>query len=125
VRHSNGRITFWGILSIVLVQVVLWTLVGLFAVWIVPHLPRFFLMGWKLPVMVFASSILQWFALLMILQYVWTIARATLSTAGVALMARFGSQRAKQVLDDAPGRRQFMELERELSVEREQSRKGN
>jgi hypothetical protein len=119
VRDSNGKITFWGVLSIALVQVILWTLVGLFAGWIVPHLPRFFHTGWKLPVMVFASSILQWFALFMILQYVWTIARATLNTAGVALMARFGSQRAKEVLDGAPGQRRFMEMERELGVEKQ------
>ena len=125
VRNSNGRITTWGILSIVLVQVVLWALVGLFAVWIVPHLPSFFLTGWKLPILVFASSILQWFALIMILQYGWTMARATLSTVGVAIMARFGSQMAKEALDDALSQQQFMEMERELNAEREESRKGD
>src|SRR5271169_1593723 len=79
VRNSNGRITSWGVLLIVLVQIVLWTLVGFFAAWIVPHLPRFLLTGWRFSVTVVVSSILQWFALLMILQYVWTITRATLS----------------------------------------------
>lgn len=125
VRNSNGRITFGGVLSIVLVQVVLWALVGLFAVWIVPHLPSFLLTGLKLQVLVFASSILQWFALLMILQYGWTMARPTLSTVGVAVMERFGSQRAKEALDDAHSQRQFMEMERELSAGQEESRKGD
>jgi hypothetical protein len=103
VRSSNGRITFWGTISIVFVQLVIWTLVGFFAAWIVPHLPRFFLAGWRFPVTLLGSSIVQWFALLMIIQYLWTILRPTLSTAVVAMMAMFGSQWAKRELDNAPG----------------------
>ncbi len=122
VRNSDGRITSWGILSIVLVQIVLWTLVGFFAAWIVPHLPRFLLTRWRLPLTVFGSSILQWFALLMILQYVWTITRATLSTVVVALLARLGSQWAKRALDDGHRQRQFME--RRVGVGQKQSSEG-
>lgn len=81
VRSPKGKLTFGGIVSMVLVQIVLWTLVGLFAVWIVPRLPHFFLTGWRFPVTVFASSIAQWFALLMILQYMWLVLRATILTA--------------------------------------------
>jgi len=74
-RNSNGRVTFGGVLSIVLVQIVLWTLAGLFVVWIVPHVPRFLLMGWKLPLTLFTSAFCQWFALIMVLQYFWTLIR--------------------------------------------------
>ena len=97
IRNSNGKITSWGVLSIVIVQIILWTLVGFIAAWSVPHLPRFFLTGWRFFVTVVASSILQWFALFMILQYVWTILRPTLSTAVVAIMASLGSQWAKRM----------------------------
>ena len=114
VRNSDGRITSWGILSIVFVQIVLWTLVVFFAAWIVPHLPRSVLTGWRFPLTVFGSSILLWFALLMILQYVWTITRATLSTGVVALMARLGSQWARQALDD--GHRQWRFMERRVGL---------
>jgi len=68
VRNSNGKITIRGILSVVLVQIALWALVGFFAVWIVPHLPRLLLTGWRLPFTDFASGFWQWFALLMVLQ---------------------------------------------------------
>ena len=122
VGNSDGRITSWGILSIALVQIVLWTLVGFFAAWIVPHLPRFLLTGWSFPLTVFGSSILQWFALLMILQYVWTIARATLSTVVVALLARLGSQWAKRALDD--GHRQWQFMERRVGADQKQSNEG-
>ena len=124
VRDSNGKTTFWGILSILLVQIVLWTLFGLFSAWIVPHLPNFFLKGWRFPVTLFVSSGFQWFALFMILQYVWTIARATLSTAGVVAMAKLGSQWAKQALDDAPRRCQLMSLEHRDGAEQKQSKEG-
>ena len=29
--------------------------------WIVPHLPDFFLAGWRLPIALFCSLFLQWF----------------------------------------------------------------
>jgi len=41
-------------------------------------------------------------SLLMILQYVWTIVRPTLNTASLVVMAKFGSQWAKQALDSEP-----------------------
>lgn len=121
-RNSKGRITFWGLLSIVLIQIVLWMLVGFFAAWIVPHLPRLFLRGWRFSATVVASSILQWFALLMILQYVWTVTRATLSTVVLAGMARLGSKWAKRALQDACRQRYFMEMGREVGIEQKQSR---
>jgi hypothetical protein len=123
-RDSNGRLTSWGVLSIVTVQILLWTLVGFFAAWIVPHLPPFFLTGWRFPLTLLGSSILQWFALLMILQYVWTITRATLSTVVVAVMAKLGSQWAKRALDDGHRQWQFMETGRQVVVEQKQSREG-
>ena len=123
-RNRNGKITFWGVLSLLSVQIALWTLVGLFSTWIVPHLPNFFLTGWRFPVTLFVSSGFQWFALLMILQYVWMIVGPTLSTAGVVVMAKLGSQWAKQALDNAPQRYQFMGLERRVRAEREQLREG-
>jgi len=110
-RNSKGDITFWGILSLVLVQIVLWTLAGLFGAWIVPHLPNFFLTGWRLPTTLFCSLFLQWFSLLMTLQYVWTIVRPTLNTLSVMAMAKFGSQWAKQALDSGPHRFHLLDLE--------------
>jgi len=110
-RKSKREITFWGILSVILVQIVLWTLTGLFAVWIVPHLPDFFLAGWRFPITLFGSLFVQWFSLLMILQYVWTIVRPTLKTASVVVMAKFGSQWAKQALDSGPRRVHLLDLE--------------
>ncbi len=103
-RNSDGRITSWRILSIVLVQIVLWDCC-FFRRLICSDISRSVFTGWEFPLTVFGSSILLWFALLMILQYVWTITRATLSTGVVALMARLGSQWAKQALDD--GHRQW------------------
>jgi len=125
VQGPNGEITFWRVISIVFVQIALWTLVGFFAAWIVPHLPHFFLAGWRFPLTVFGSSILQWFALFMILQYVWTIVRATLSTAVVAMMAKSGSQKAKEALDNTPSQWHYMNTEHEFSIEQKQSRKGD
>lgn len=81
VRSPNGEITFWRVISIVFVQIALWTLAGFFAAWIVPHLPHFFLSGWRFPITAFGSSILQWFSLFMILQYVWLVLRSTVRTA--------------------------------------------
>jgi len=46
-RDSDGRITYCGVLSIALVQIVLWALVGLFTDWIIPHLPLFLLTEWR------------------------------------------------------------------------------
>ena len=97
-RDSKGRITFLGVLSLVIVQIVLWMILGFFSVWAVPHLPRVLLTGWRAPIVILASAILQWFALLMVLQYVWMILRATLSTAFVTLMAVLGFQRARDSL---------------------------
>jgi hypothetical protein len=101
----------------VLVQIALWTMVGFFAFWIVPHLPDFVLTGWRAIVTVIGFSILQWFALFMIIQYVWTIVRATLSTGLLAARGRFGSRGAQQVLDDAPRLWQSIELKRTLNAE--------
>lgn len=88
-RNSNGKTTFRVVLSIVLVQIVIWTTVGFFTAWVVPHLPPFFLRGWTFPMTVFASGVVQWFALLMVLQYAWLLLRATLLTALYTFDASF------------------------------------
>ena len=86
---ADGKITFWRTLSLVLVQIILWTLTGLFALCIVPHLPSFFLTGWRFAFTVFATAVVQWFALLMVLQYVWLLLRATALTALYAISSSF------------------------------------
>lgn len=103
VRNFVGLITFWRTLSVVLVQIGLWALAYLLPIWVVPHLPQLLLTGWRLPLTVFSSGVIRWFALLMVLQYTWTIVRATGATAVTAVMAEFGSESAKRSLDDAPG----------------------
>jgi hypothetical protein len=123
-RDRNGKIGFWGVLSVLLVQIVLWTLVGFFAFWIVPHLPKFFLTGWRLPATLFVSSGLQWFSLLMILQYVWMIVRPTLSTTGVVALSKLGSQWAKQAINEAPSKTQFVVSKCTDKVEQKQSKEG-
>jgi len=125
VGDSNEKITIWGLLAVVLVQIVLWALVGLSAAWIVPHLPRILLTGWRLPLTDFASGFWQWFALLMVLQYVWTIVRATQSTAFVAVMAAFGFQWARRSLDDNLQQSQHQELERIVGNKQRQSQEGD
>ena len=117
-RNSEGRITFWGVLSIVLVQIVLWTLAGLFAVWIIPHLPRFLLVGWRLPFTLFVLTFSQWFALLMILQYFWTIMRV----ARTAAIRSFSRDEAAMAAFGAPWH--FMETERKVRIDRQQLSKG-
>ena len=104
VRNSEGEITFGRTLSVVLVQIILWSIVFLFGSRIVPHLPVFLTTGWRLPVSFFVAAYLQWFALLMVLQYVWVIVRATGKTTTMAVLAGFGSRSAKQSLDAAPSR---------------------
>jgi uncharacterized membrane protein len=104
VRNSKGEITFRGILSIVLAQIVLWAVVFFFALPVVRHLPGFFITRWRFGVTFFLASCARWFALLMVLQYVWLIARATGKTAIMAAMAAFGSESARQSLDQAPWR---------------------
>jgi hypothetical protein len=118
VRNSKGEVTFRGTLSMVLVQIILWALVFLYAVRIIPHLPRFLTTGWRLPLTFFIAAFWKWFALLMVLQYAWAIAGTTMKTAVIFVMAAFGSQSAKQSLDEAP--RQFTETERKISIERKQ-----
>jgi hypothetical protein len=88
-RNSEGKLTFWSTLSTVLVQIVLWATVGLFAAWVVPHLPQFLLTAWRLPFTIFASVFWQWFALLMILQCAWLLLRASGQTALHALHGGF------------------------------------
>jgi uncharacterized protein YqhQ len=75
-QNSEGEITFGRTLSVVLVQIVLWAIVFLFGSRIIQHLPAFLTTGWRLPVSLFVAAYLQWFALLMVLQYVWIILRA-------------------------------------------------
>src|SRR6516225_2583197 len=55
--------------------------------WIVPHLPDFFLAGWRFPITLFCLLFLQCFSLLMILQHAWTIVRPTLNAASLVVMA--------------------------------------
>jgi hypothetical protein len=104
VRNAEGKISVWSVISFVSVQVILWVLVGLLSVRIVPHVPHFFLAGWRLPLTLFVSAVWQWFALLMVLQYVSHVLSATLDTTLVAVMAGFGSKSARQLLDDSPRR---------------------
>ena len=101
VLNSKGQFTLWETLSVVLVQIGLWVLVYLLSSWIVPHLPNVLLTGWRFPVTVFTSGVIRWFALLMVLQYVWTIVRATCKTTLMAAMAAYGSESAKKSLDEA------------------------
>jgi len=115
VCNSKGEITFWRTLFTVLVQIVLWTLVFVCAGWIVPHLPDFLITGWRLPLTVFASMFWRWFALLMVLQYVWAIAGTTVKTAVIFVMAAFGCHLAKQSIEQ--GVQQFIEKERQVSIE--------
>lgn len=112
-RNAKGEITFWSTLSILLVQIGLWVLVGLIAMWIVPHLPAFLLAGWRFPATVFCSSLVQWFAFLMILQYSWMIVGPSVNTAIVLVMAKFGSKWARQTLNDAPHRCELIVTEQE------------
>jgi hypothetical protein len=116
VCNSREEITVRRILAVVSVQIVLWTLVCIFAFPIMRHLPRFLVTGWRLPLTFLFAGFWQSFALLMILQYVWMIAGASVKTAVVFVMAKFGSQSARQSLDDAPWR--FLETERLASIER-------
>jgi hypothetical protein len=116
VRNSKGEITVRRILSVVLIQIVIWALVFHFSLWIVPHLPRFLITGWRLPLTFLFLAFWKWFALLMILQYAWTLLGTTVKTAVVFVMAEFGSRSARQSLDDAPWR--FLETERLTSIER-------
>jgi hypothetical protein len=122
-RNSEGKIKFWRIISLVLVQITLWALVGFSSVWIIPHLPNFFLTEWRGAIVVVGSSVLQWFALFMVLQYFWMLLRPALSLAAVATMAWLGSKRAKEMLDVAPW--QAMSIERSLNLERERTSKSN
>jgi hypothetical protein len=117
-RDGKGRITIWGVLSLVIVQIILWMILGFFTVWAVSHLPRVLVTGWRAPIVAFASGILQWFALFMVLQYIWMILRATLSTAFVGIMAVLGFQWARQSLNSAPS---WLEHEIRL-IEENQSR---
>jgi uncharacterized protein YqhQ len=111
VQNSEGEITFGRTLSVVLVQIVLWTIVFVFGSRIIPHLPTFLTTGWRLPVSIFVAAYLQWLALLMVLQYVWVIVRATGKMTTMAVLAAFGSRSAKQSLDPAPFR--FMHGEKQ------------
>lgn len=121
---SEGKIiSSWMLLWLVLVQIVLWVLVGYFAFWIVPHLPHFLLAGWRLPITALTSGFCQWFALFMILQYVWTIVSATAKTAVVAAMAAKKSRWAVRSLDEAPCR--VMEMERKVGANQTTTKKGN
>jgi uncharacterized protein YqhQ len=103
-QNSEGEITFGRTLSVVVVQIVLWAIVFLFGSHIIPHLPAFLTTGWRLPISFFVAAYLQWFALLMVLQYVWVIVRAMGKTTTMAVLAAFGSGSAKQSLDAAPFR---------------------
>lgn len=103
-RNTKGEITFWSIFTLLLVQIGLWVLVALIAIWVVPHLPAFFLSGWRFPLTVFCSSLVKWFAFLMILQHTWMIVHPTVNTSFVFVMAKFGARWAKQALDEAPRR---------------------
>jgi hypothetical protein len=104
VCNSRGEITVRRVLAVVSVQIVLWTLVCICAFPIVRHFPHFLVTGWRLRFTFLFAGFWQWFALLMVLQYVWVIVRATGKTTTMAVLAAFGSGSAKQSLDAAPFR---------------------
>jgi ABC-type multidrug transport system fused ATPase/permease subunit len=118
VCNSRGEITVRRILAVVFVQIVLWALVCLFSVPIMRHLPRFMVTGWRLPLTFVVAEFWQWFALLMILQYVWMLVGTTVKTAVVFVMAKLGSHSARQSLDDATWH--FIETEKLASIKRKQ-----
>jgi hypothetical protein len=60
----------------------------------------------------------------MILQYVWMIVRPTLNTASVAVMAKFGSQWAKEALESGPRRFRLLDLELRSRAVPEHSKEG-
>jgi len=93
-RNAEGKITVWSTVSVVLVQITLWILVELFAAWVPPHLSAGLMSGPIAFVVFFGSAVVQWFALFMVLQYVWRLLRATART----LLAVSGSFRARQNL---------------------------
>jgi hypothetical protein len=93
--NSKGEITFWRTLSMVLVQILLWTGVFFLTLSIVPHLPDFLITEWRLPLTFFVAVICRWFALLMLLQYVWLLLR---SSARTALYAASSSVRQRETI---------------------------
>ena len=119
VRNSEGDITVRRILSVVLAQIVIWALVFYFSLWIVPHLPGILITGWRLPLTFLFLAFWKWFALLMILQYAWTLVGTTVKTAVVFVMAKFGSRSARQSLDEGAWR--FFEMERQASIKQERT----
>jgi hypothetical protein len=96
----DGKITAWRILSVVLVQIVLWGLVsGFLGPSILPHLPAFFTTGWRLGITYFTAALIQWFALFMVLGFAWVLLRATLRTALYAIGGSFKDQQRIRSLD--------------------------
>lgn len=79
----------------VLVQILLWTGVFFLTLSIVPHLPDFLITEWRLPLTFFVAVICRWFALLMLLQYVWLLLR---SSARTALYAASSSVRQRETI---------------------------
>ena len=59
----------------------------------------------------------------MVLQCVWTITRATLSTAVVAVIAEVRIAKDEKALDEVYNQCLSMEMERKLSFEQRESRK--
>jgi len=102
----------------VLVQIVLWTLAGLFAVWIVPHLPGVLFMGWRFRFTLFASAFCQWFALLMVLQYFWTLIRVL----GTVAICSFSRDEAAMAAFRTPWH--FTETERKIRIDQQELGKG-
>jgi hypothetical protein len=87
------------------------------------HISPIFPYGWRFLITVFGSSNSQWFALFMVLQCVWTITRATLSTAVVAVIAEVRIAKDEKALDEVYNQCLSMEMERKLSFEQRESRK--
>lgn len=62
VCNSRGEIAVWRVLAVVSAQIVLWTLVCIFAFPIVRHFPRFLVTGWRLRFTFLFAGFWQWFA---------------------------------------------------------------
>jgi hypothetical protein len=91
VTNSEGRITVSRVLSTIAVRIGLCVVVFILVGKIARHFP--------LPLVDFAASFCRWIALLLILQYAWTIVSTTGKLAIVVVMGRFGSSWALDSLD--------------------------
>ncbi len=99
VEHSDGQVKFRTTLLTVVMQVGLWIGVYLVAARFPRWLPEFLVLGWRLPLVLFGSFFVEWFAALMIVQYVWKLCSATVLTAIFGISVK-NQDRKLQTLGD-------------------------